>query len=176
MFNSSMQQSFSNAIEIGTITWTNSSRNARKSWQCVQISVIDVVEHSHRKRFSLSRPFDFDQQLEKSQMDVRLRRLLKTVKWNRLMIVNVWSLGDEDEMRHVYSPTSSSDTSDKINDQVHAYLNDDGTIVLSDNNNNKVDGDDEGSVTYGCSNVNRLRSALFASSSVFATSKRPVGP
>ena len=47
--------------------------------------------------------------------------LLKTVKLNRLMIVNVGS-SDEDETRHVYSPASSSDTSDKINDQVHAYL------------------------------------------------------
>lgn len=47
--------------------------------------------------------------------------LLKTVKLNRLMIVDVW-WSDDEETRHVYSPPSSSDTSDKINDQVHAYL------------------------------------------------------
>ena len=57
-----------------------------------------------------------------SQMYVRLEMsLLKTVKLNRLMIVNVGS-SDEDETRQVYSPASSSETSDKIKDQVHAYL------------------------------------------------------
>lgn len=46
--------------------------------------------------------------------------LLKTVKLNRFMIVNVRS---SDEMRHVYSPASSSDTSDRIRLHVQAYLN-----------------------------------------------------
>jgi hypothetical protein len=46
--------------------------------------------------------------------------LLKTVKLNRFMIVNVRS---SDETRHVYSPASSSDTSDKIRLHVQAYLN-----------------------------------------------------
>ncbi len=46
--------------------------------------------------------------------------LLKTVKLNRFMIVNVRS---SDEMRHVYSPASSSDTSERIKLHIQAYLN-----------------------------------------------------
>jgi hypothetical protein len=51
---------------------------------------------------------------DRSQMNV-WEFLLKMVKLNRFMIVN-------DEMRHVYSPASSSDTSDKIKFHVQAYL------------------------------------------------------
>ena len=52
-------------------------------------------------------------------LSVRHRCLLSTVKLYRLIVV-CSSMDVDEEMRHVYSPASSSDASDKINDHVHA--------------------------------------------------------
>lgn len=98
--------------------------------------------------------------------------LLKTVKLNRLMIVNVRS-SNEDEIRHVYSPASSSETSDKIKDQVHAYLKNNKNIEINISSCNIIS---EKLNTYVCSSINRVRSPLVISSSVLVINKRPVGP
>jgi len=102
--------------------------------------------------------------------------LLKTVKLNRFMIVNVRS---SDETRHVYSPASSSDTSDKIRLHVQAYLNirkNNIICFLLLTNGFSYIVNQIKYVTYVCSSIYRCRSSLARFSPVFVTNKRPPGP
>ena len=135
--------------------------------------IVYVSSNSNRKRFSWSNRV--------TAVCETHRCLLKTVKLNRLMNVIVWSSSDEDETRHVYSPASSSETSDKIKDQAHAYLNRLFSylvvkvfIYLKHNKKKRIQWNKF--VTYVCSSINRVCSPLAVSLSSFAINKRPVGP
>ena len=91
----------------------NSSLVLQYPVQSHQISIGNTFQISNRITITTKRW---------SQMSVNDKNLflLKTVRLNRFMIVNVRSA---DETRHVYSPASSSETSDKIRLHVQAYLN-----------------------------------------------------